>query len=68
MELRSIIVRAISLAQPMPPKVRHFEAALRPGKAGPDQDGQIRSTFERFLLQEKRRYKTALEILTEPQE
>ncbi len=67
-ELRSVIVRAISLAQPMAPKVRHFEAALHPAHAGPDEGGEIRSTFERFLLQEKRRYESALELLTSPQD
>jgi DNA-binding NtrC family response regulator len=32
-ELKSVIVRAVSLAQPLAPQVRHFAAAINPDKA-----------------------------------
>ncbi|HSH09047.1 MAG TPA: response regulator [Oceanipulchritudo sp.] len=67
-ELRSVIVRATTLAQPMVPKLRHFEVAMNPDKAAVENGADIRSTFERFLLQEKRRYQAAMELVTEPQD
>ena len=62
-ELRSVIVRAVSLAQPLAPQVRHFEAALNPEKEERPGSRDARSTFERFLLQEKSRYQAALNIV-----
>ena len=56
-ELQAVIVRAVSLAQPMPPQGRHFEAALRSDRSAAD--AQIRSTFERFLMLERARYEQA---------
>jgi DNA-binding NtrC family response regulator len=63
LELRSIIIRAISLAQPRPPQIKHFEAALHPEKAGRSTDADSRSSLERFLVQEKKKYLLALQIL-----
>lgn len=64
-ELRSVIVRAITLAQPMAPQVRHFAAALNPDRASDPSLNDARSTFERFLIQEKGRYETALELASQ---
>ncbi len=63
-ELRSVMLRAITLAQPMAPQVRHFEAALKGGTEDQAMD-DARSTFERFLIQEKRRYEAAQNLLFE---
>lgn len=63
-ELRSVIIRAVSLAQPMPPTVRHFEAAMDPNQTDAASLNDVRSTFERFLLQEKQRYEEAIKMLT----
>lgn len=63
-ELKSVIVRAVALAQPMPPTIRHFEAALDPHKSNESAMENVRSTFELFLLQEKRHYQEAMEMLT----
>lgn len=60
-ELQSVIVRAVNLAKPLPPGVRHFEAALR--QAAPSGDADARTSLERFLQQEKQRYHEALQIL-----
>lgn len=62
-ELRSVIIRAASLAQPLAPTVRHFEAALDPNQSDASALNDVRSTFERFLLQEKQRYEEALSML-----
>ncbi len=64
-ELKSVIVRAVTLAQPMSPTIRHFEAALDPNNSSESSLKDVRSTFELFLLQEKRHYEEALAILTE---
>ncbi|MEX0326365.1 MAG: sigma-54-dependent transcriptional regulator [Puniceicoccaceae bacterium] len=61
-ELRSVIVRAVTLAQPMAPQVRHFAAALNPANEGDPSLNDARSTFERFLIQEKSRYESALDL------
>jgi two-component system response regulator HydG len=63
-ELKSVIVRAVTLAQPMAPTVRHFEAALDPHQADASRLNDVRSTFERFLLQEKQRYEEAMQLVT----
>lgn len=63
-ELRSVVIRAVSLAQPLPPTVRHFEAALDPNQADASTLDDVRSTFERFLLQEKQRYEEAMQMVT----
>ena len=62
-ELRAVIVRAVTLAQPLEPQVRHFAAALNPDKAADPSLNDARSTFERFLIQEKKRYESALDLL-----
>ena len=64
-ELRSMIVRAITLAQPMAPQVRHFAAALHPEQAADPSLNDARSTFERFLIQEKGRYQSALDLVNQ---
>ena len=64
-ELRSMIVRAITLAQPMAPQVRHFAAALNPAQAADPSLNDARSTFERFLIQEKDRYQSALDLVNQ---
>jgi two-component system NtrC family response regulator len=64
-ELRSVIVRAVTLAQPLAPQVRHFEAALNPGGEGDAALNEVRSTFERFLLQERNRYESALDLMNQ---
>jgi two-component system response regulator HydG len=63
-ELRAVVLRATTLAQPMAPQVRHFEAALKGGSEDQAMD-DARSTFERFLIQEKRRYEAAQNLLFE---
>ncbi|MEX0322839.1 MAG: sigma-54-dependent transcriptional regulator [Puniceicoccaceae bacterium] len=63
-ELRAVVLRAATLAQPMAPQVRHFEAALKGGSEDQAMD-DARSTFERFLIQEKRRYEAAQNLLFE---
>lgn len=63
LELRSVIVRAISFAQPFAPTVRHFEAALRPIGHDTAAEQMARSSLERFLIQEKHRYLAALHLL-----
>ena len=62
-ELKSVIVRAVSLAQPMPPTIRHFEAALDPHKSDESTMDDVSSTFELFLRQEKRHYLEAMQML-----
>jgi DNA-binding NtrC family response regulator len=62
-ELRSVIIRASSLAQPMPPTVRHFQAALSPDASISHATDGMRSSLERFLVHEKSRYLAAREIL-----
>jgi DNA-binding NtrC family response regulator len=62
-ELKSVIVRAVTSAQPMAPQLRHFAAALNPDQVDDAALNDVRSTFERFLMQEKSRYKTAIEII-----
>lgn len=62
-ELQAVIVRAVTLAQPMAPGVRHFEAALRPDGAASDTG--FRSTFERFLMMERKRYEAAIARLNQ---
>ena len=64
-ELRSVIVRAVTLAQPMAPQVRHFAAALNPAQASDPSLNDARSTFERFLIQERGRYENALELASQ---
>lgn len=64
LELRSAIVRAISLAQPLPPQVKHFEAALKLARQGFGK-ANMRSSLERFLVQEKAKYLAALAVLQE---
>ncbi|MGC9450951.1 MAG: sigma-54-dependent transcriptional regulator [Oceanipulchritudo sp.] len=66
-ELRSVVLRAVTLAQPKAPQLRHFEAALNPDQAGAALTAEVRSTFERFLLQEKARYEAALNLLLQTQ-
>ena len=61
-ELRSVVLRAVTLAQPMMPEARHFESALH-AKEGDAELDAATSTFERFLLQEKRAYEAARKIL-----
>lgn len=65
LELRSVIVRAISLSHPMPPVLKHFQAVLN--RAGPEEDSEagFRSSLERFLTEERKRYRSALAILRE---
>jgi DNA-binding NtrC family response regulator len=62
-ELRAVIIRACSLAQPMPPTVRHFKAALNPDASISHATDGMRSSLERFLVHEKNRYLAAREIL-----
>lgn len=66
LELRSAIVRACSLAQPMPPTVRHFQAAMDPNASISQSSEGMRSSLERFLLQEKSHYAAARDILLKP--
>lgn len=66
-ELRSVVVRAVTLAQPMAPQVRHFQAAMNPSEDESAATSEVRSTFERFLIQEKQRYQAAVEIISETQ-
>lgn len=63
LELRAAIIKAISLAQPRPPQLKHFAAALNPGKGGDAGPGDSRSSLERFLIQERKKYEAALQIL-----
>ena len=62
-ELRSVIVRAVTLAQPMAPQLRHFAAAINPDSESDPALNDVRSTFERFLVQEKNRYQEALKLV-----
>ncbi len=63
-ELRSVIVRAVTLAQPLCPQLKHFEAALQAGMdtVAPGV-ADVRTPLERFLLHEKRRYQAAMDLL-----
>jgi DNA-binding NtrC family response regulator len=60
-ELRSLTLKAINLASPLPPQLRHFEAAIL---ATADEAVADRNPLERFLRLEKARYEEALEIIT----
>jgi len=60
-ELRAVIVRALTLSQPLPPELKHFETALHPVEQ--EDNNGMRSTLERFLSQEKARYSEAVELL-----
>lgn len=62
-ELRAVIVRAATLAQPIPPAVRHFEAAMNPDVSISQSTDGMRSSLERFLTHEKTRYLEARKIL-----
>jgi two-component system response regulator HydG len=62
-ELRAVIVRAATLAQPMPPTVRHFEAAMNPDVTISQSTDGMRSSLERFLTHERTRYLEARNIL-----
>ncbi|NDV61324.1 response regulator [Puniceicoccales bacterium CK1056] len=62
LELRATIVKAISLSQPRPPQLKHFAAALNSDK-GTDRLNDSRSSLERFLVQESKKYQTALNII-----
>jgi DNA-binding NtrC family response regulator len=62
-ELRAVIIRACALAQPRPPTVRHFQAALNPDTSISQSTDGMRSSLERFLMHEKTRYLAAREIL-----
>jgi hypothetical protein len=55
----------VTLAQPMPPQFRHFEAALNPNADEGHSFDDVRSTFERFLRQEKSRYESAIELINQ---
>lgn len=59
LELRYVIVRAIQLALPMPPIAKHFKAALHPSENADGEADDMRSSLERFLHEEKRRYMAA---------
>jgi DNA-binding NtrC family response regulator len=59
-ELLAVILRAVNLAQPSPPRLVHFEAAMHPGGNVTD---SMRSPLERFLREERERYRAALDIL-----
>lgn len=59
-ELRSLTLKAINLASPLPPQLRHFEAAIH---ATADEAVADRNPLERFLRLEKARYLEALEII-----
>lgn len=63
-ELRAVTLRAISLAQPMPPQLKHFEAALR-GSIDPMKESQKteQTALERFLRKERQRYLLASECI-----
>jgi psp operon transcriptional activator len=63
LELRSVIIRAINLAQPMPPQARHIEAALEKDPEGGSASEDQGTTLERFLKQEKARYLAAVDQL-----
>jgi DNA-binding NtrC family response regulator len=62
-ELRAVIIRACALAQPRPPTVCHFQAALNPDISISQSTDGMRSSLERFLMHEKTRYLAAREIL-----
>jgi DNA-binding NtrC family response regulator len=63
LELRSVIIRAVNLANPLPPQLRHFEAAMGADDGTSPEAEQGGSLLERFLREEKARYQSAVEIL-----
>lgn len=65
LEMRTIIVRAINLANPLPPNVKHFEVVLQQDQPGRATQEDSRSSLERFLENEKHRYLDARRILGE---
>jgi len=67
LELRSVIIRASSLSQPMAPSERHFAAALK-GMRNAETGASSRETsLIRFLKHEKRQYRSALDTLLNPE-
>lgn len=65
LELQSVIIRAIHIAQPLSPQLKHFKAALNPNASSGDPVEEVdhRSSLERFLSSERVKYEGALKIL-----